>query len=85
MKHRRDRWQRHQGRIDPTRLTPNDETWVKTNMAPLLGWAPNGERLPGAAPFGQWNTATFFAALRHDRIDAPWVFDGPVKGGIFRT
>jgi hypothetical protein len=85
VKRRRDRWQRHQGRIDPTRLVFIDETWVKTNMAPLRGWAPKGERLPGAAPFGHWKTSTFIAALRHDRIDAPWVFDGPVNGNIFRT
>lgn len=39
----------------------------------------------GVAPFGHWNTPTFIAALRHDRIDAPWVFDGPVNGDIFRT
>ena len=84
VKRRRDRWQRHQGRIDPTRLVFIDETWVKTNMAPLRGWAPKGKRLPGAAPFGHWNTSTFIAALRHDRIDAPWVFDGPVNGDIFR-
>lgn len=54
-------------------------------MAPLRGWAQKGARLPGAAPFGHWNTSTFIAALRHDRIDAPWVFDGPVNGDIFRT
>ena len=23
---------------------------------------------------------TFIAALRHDRIDAPWVIDGPING-----
>ncbi len=28
---------------------------------------------------------TFLAALRHDRIDAPWVLDGPVNGESFRT
>lgn len=39
----------------------------------------------GAAPFGHRNTSTFIAALRHDRIDAPRVFDGPVNGDIFRT
>ncbi len=54
-------------------------------MAPLRGWAPKGERLPGLAPFGRWRTSTFIAALRHDRIDAPLVFDGPVNGEIFRT
>lgn len=85
MKRRRDRWKRYQSRIDPTRLVFIDETWVKTNMAPLRGWAPKGERLPGAAPFGHWNTSTFIAALRCDRIDAPWVFDGPVNGDVFRT
>jgi len=25
---------------------------------------------------------TFIAALRHDRISAPWVIDGPINGGI---
>ena len=82
---RRERWKRHQDRIDPRRLVFIDETWMKTNMAPLRGWAPRGARLPGGAPFGHWNTSSFIAALRHDRIDAPWVFDGPVNGDIFRT
>ncbi len=27
----------------------------------------------------------FVAALRHDGITAPWVIDGPITGGIFRT
>jgi transposase len=27
---------------------------------------------------------TFLAALRHDRIDAPFVFDGPINGESFR-
>ena len=85
VKRRRDRWQRHQGRIDPTRPVFTDETWVKTNMATLRGWAPEGEGLPGAVPFGHWNISAFIAALRHDRIDAPRVFDGPVNGDIFRT
>ena len=28
---------------------------------------------------------TFLAALRHDRIGAPWVFDDPINAEIFRT
>lgn len=28
---------------------------------------------------------TFLDALRHDRIDAPWLFDGPINADIFRT
>jgi transposase len=35
---RRARWKRHQKRIDPRRLVFIDETWTKTNMAPLRGW-----------------------------------------------
>jgi len=82
---RRARWKRHQGRIDPRRLVFIDETWAKTNMAPLRGWAPKGERLIGRAPHGHWRTMTFIAALRHDKIDAPFVLDGPVNGDAFRA
>lgn len=28
---------------------------------------------------------TFLAALRHDRVDAPWVINGPINGEIFRA
>ena len=27
---------------------------------------------------------TFIAALRHDRIEAPWLLDGPINGESFR-
>lgn len=53
-------------------------------MAPLRGWSPCGERLNGYVPFGHWNTTTFLAALRSDRIDAPWMIDGPINGERFR-
>ena len=62
-----------------------DETWTKTNMAPLRGWTPQGVRLLAKAPFGHWNTMTFVAALRHDRIEAPWLLDGPMNGERFRV
>ena len=42
-----------------------------------------GERLNAKAPHGRWRTLTFVAALRHDRIDAPCVIDGPIKGQLF--
>jgi transposase len=61
-----------------------DETWTKTNMAPLRGWAPCGERLLAKVPYGHWNTMTFVAALRFDRIEAPWLLDGPINGERFR-
>jgi putative transposase len=61
-----------------------DETWVKTNMAPLRGWAPRGQRLRAKVPHRRWKTMTFIAALRHDRVEAPWLIDGPVNGERFR-
>lgn len=54
-------------------------------MAPLRGWAPKGQRLIGRTQHGHWRTMTFIAALRHDRIDAPFVLDGPVNGEAFRA
>jgi putative transposase len=74
----------YQGRINPERLVFIDETWTKTNMAPLRGWAPCGQRLQGKAPYGHWKTMTFLAALRHDRLTAPWLIDGPIDGQSFR-
>jgi len=82
---KRLRWKAHQGGVDLQRLVFIDETWAKTNMTPLRGWAVRGKRLIGHAPFGHWNTMTFVAALRHDGIVAPWVIDGPINGRIFQT
>ena len=80
---KRVRWKAHQGRIDPRRLVFIDETWVKTNMAPLRGWGPRGQRLQARVPHNHWKTLTFVAALRVDRVDAPWVIDGPINGELF--
>ena len=60
-----------------------DETWAKTNMAPLRGWCARGRRLIGKAPHGHWRTLTFLAALRADGLTAPGVFDGPINGRAF--
>jgi transposase len=68
-----------------SRLVFIDETWAKTNMAPLRGWCQRGDRLKAKAPFGRWQTMTFIAALRCDRIDAPCLFDGPINGEAFRA
>ena len=54
-------------------------------MEPLRGWAPRGERLVAKVPHGHWKTMTFVASLRHDRIEAPWLIDGPIIGEGFRT
>lgn len=67
------------------RLMFIDETSVKTNMSKVTGWAPRGQRLVDHAPFGHWRTQTFVAALRHDRLDAPWVIDGTMNRTTFET
>ena len=63
--------------------TGGHETWAKTNMTRTHGWAPRGERLIAKVPHGKWKTTTFLAALRHDRIKAPRVFDGPINSERF--
>ena len=80
---RREQWKKYQGRIDPRRLVFIDETWAKTNMAPLCGWATKGQRLHAKVPYGHWKTMTFLAALRCDRIDAPCVLDQPINAACF--
>ncbi len=52
-------------------------------MTRLHGWARRGERLVDKVPHGHWKTATFLAALRNDRIDAPCLFDGPINSERF--
>jgi transposase len=78
-------WRRLQRRLKPERLVFLDETWTKTNMTPLRGRGRRGQRVLGATPFGHWNTSTFMAGLRHDRLVAPLVLDGPINGRSFRA
>ena len=85
MARRRAQWMKYRGDVAAQRLVFIDETWTRTNMAPLRGWAPKGKRLIARVPHGRWKTLTFLAALRHDRIDAPWLLDGPIDGASFRT
>ena len=54
-------------------------------MTPIRGWCQRGHKLIARAPCGKWRTLTFIAALRHDRIDAPCVIDGPINGRLFTT
>lgn len=42
-----------------------------------------GRRLRDRVPHGHWRTLTFIAALRHDGITAPCLFDGPINGESF--
>jgi transposase len=71
--------------LDPARLVFIDETAVSTNMVRLGGRAPRGVRLIGHVPLGEWQTITFVAALRHNKMTAPMVIDGPMTGEMFRA
>ena len=52
-------------------------------MTRTHGRCRRGRRLNAKVPHGRWRTLTFLAALRHDRIDAPCVLDGPINGQSF--
>ena len=54
-------------------------------MTRLYGRALVGERCRARVPYCHWQSATFIAALRHDRISAPWLIDGPMDGTLFLT
>jgi transposase len=69
--------------MNPERLVFIDETWATTVMARRHGRAPRGQRVVAAVPHGHWKTTTFLAALRHDGMSAPCVFDGAINGARF--
>ena len=77
------KWIREQGLLDPARLVFIDETNVNTSMARLYGRSPCGVRLVDHVPFGNWETLTFVSALRHDKMVAPRVVEGPMNGDLF--
>jgi transposase len=52
-------------------------------MTRTRGWCQRGQPLIAAIPHGHWKTLTFLAGLRHDRIVAPFVLDGPINGTAF--
>ena len=66
-----------------TRLVFIDETAVSTNMVRLRGRAARGVRVIGTVPLGAWETITFVAALRHNKITAPMVLEGAMTGEMF--
>ena len=80
---RRSQWKKYQGRLNPRQLVFIDETWAKTNMTRTRGWCAKGVSLKAKVPNGHWKTMTFLSALRHDRVAAPCVFDGPINGERF--
>jgi transposase len=69
--------------LDPAWLVFIDETAVTTKMVRLNGRSRRGVELIGRAPCGKWQTITFVAALRHNKIVAPMVVDGAMNTEMF--
>ena len=72
-----------QPKLDQRKLVFIDETAESTNMTRRYGRGPRGERLVCKVPHGHWKTSTFVAALRHNRVTAPFLLDGPMNGTSF--
>ena len=69
--------------LDPARLVFIDETAVSTNLTRLRGRSPRGVRVIGTVPLGTWETITFVAGLRHNKMTAPMVVEGAMTGEMF--
>lgn len=72
-----------QAKLDPRKLVFIDETAATTNMTRRYGRGTRGERLVCKVPHGHWKTSTFVAALRHNRVTAPFLLDGAMNGTSF--
>ena len=79
----REEWFEGQLDLDPAQLVFIDETWASTNMAPMRGWAPKGERLCVGNPDGHWKRTTFIAVPRLTGMTAPMTLDGSINGASF--
>jgi len=54
-------------------------------MTRRYGRWTRSERLVCKVPYGHWKTSTFVAALRHHRVTAPLLLDGPMNGLSFKA
>jgi DDE superfamily endonuclease len=79
----RKAWRRKRWKVKLRKLVFIDETSTKTNMVRLRGRSGRGRRLVDKTPHGHWKTSTFIAALRHNRLTAPFTIDGAVNGEVF--
>jgi len=78
-------WKSQQASWDVKRLVFIDETGLNTKMARHYGWALHDQRCLSKVPHGHWHTSSFIAALRHDKITAPFLIEGAVDADVFTT
>jgi hypothetical protein len=79
----RREWIDSQPTLDVTKLVFLDETGASTTMTRMHGRAPKGARCVASVPHGHWQTTTFIAGLRDNKITAPMVLDGAMDGEAF--
>jgi len=79
----RSQWYERLAAVPSGRLVFVDESGTNTKMSRLYGRCPVGQRLVAAVPQGHYQTSTLIAALRLRGARAPWLFDGPMDGGMF--
>ncbi len=72
-------WNTCLARSRPMVLTSSTDASLRWSSTPPL-WHVDAV---GGRPPHHWKTLTFIAALRSDRVDAPWVIDGPINGELF--
>jgi transposase len=60
-----------------------DETGASTALQRTHGYAPAGERVVAAVPWGGWQVVTFVGALTADGLAAPWALEGALTGAWF--
>ena len=74
--------------FDPARLIFLDESGDKTNLTPLRGRAPRGQRPHASSPQGHWHTTTMICAMRLDASTAYMtieVIEGATDAEVFRA
>jgi transposase len=81
----REQWQAWQSACETSNLVFLDETGFSTDMIRRYGRALGGARCVDNAPAGHWQTLTFIAGLRVDRMTAPWCVDQAMNGEAFKA
>jgi transposase len=72
--------------IEPERFVFVDECSSKTSLAPLYGWAPNGERAHQKAPRNWGKNITLLSSIsKEGGMGASLVVEGSTNGTVFET
>ena len=69
--------------LDPARLVFIDETVGQHQHGADQGPRSAGRACDWPRAACEWKTITFVAALRHNKMTAPMVVDGPLTGEMF--